>query len=97
MRQRILRDAVEPDVSDGLFSGGVCVVLGCVGSLPAWRMATQLLAALPEFSSRWRTGFSHLRGGSENRTVVRAAMAPIAKSNRPRSRIPTTSALLNAT
>jgi hypothetical protein len=23
-----------------------------------------------EFSSEWRTGFSHLRGGSENRTVV---------------------------
>jgi hypothetical protein len=26
--------------------------------------------AFAEFSSKWRTSFSHLRGGSENRTVV---------------------------
>jgi hypothetical protein len=26
--------------------------------------------AFAEFSSKWRTGFSHLRGGSYNQTVV---------------------------
>jgi hypothetical protein len=33
-------------------------------------MAMPLPAGFAEFSSKWRTGFSHLRGGSENRTVV---------------------------
>jgi hypothetical protein len=35
-----------------------------------------------EFSSKWRTGFSHLRGGSENRTVVHEAAERSARLNR---------------
>src|SRR5271169_808342 len=35
--------------------------------------------AFAEFSSKWRSGFSHLRGGSYNRTVVPENDAPGAK------------------
>jgi hypothetical protein len=34
---------------------------------------------LAEFSSRWRTRFSHVRGGSYNRTVVHVVAVSASK------------------
>jgi hypothetical protein len=35
---------------------------------------------LPEFSSKWQTRFSHLRGGSYNHTVVHTTDIELIKS-----------------
>jgi hypothetical protein len=42
-----------------------------------------------EFSSRWRTGFSHLRGGSENQTVMQNVLQLLSRQAATASRSPT--------
>jgi len=51
----------------GTYMDGSGVLI--VGFHSAWRMAMST-CGVAEFSSKWRTRFSHLRGGCQNQTVV---------------------------
>jgi hypothetical protein len=56
--------------------------------------ADSATCAFAQFSSRWRTGFSHLRGGSENCTVVPSAQRGVKAVDAKRTAVVNPSALL---
>jgi len=56
--------------------------------------ADSATCAFAQFSSRWRTGFSHLRGGSENCTVVSSVQRGVKAVDAKRTAVVNPSALL---